>query len=129
LGLCEDPYAEAGRLNLEAWRAARLLVDVGYHVDGWTREEAVAFLLSNTALSERQVVLEVDRCILQPASTSVYIIGKLTITELRARAEAALGEDFDLRAFHAEVLRRGPASLPELEATIDRWIAAERARH
>ena len=122
LDLYRDPYANAGRLGLEAWRAARLLADIGLAVDGWSRDRAIAFMLANTPLSQRQATLEIDRCIARPASTSVYIIGKVAFVDLRARAEAALGEAFDVRAFHYEALRHGPVSLPELEGVVDAWI-------
>jgi uncharacterized protein (DUF885 family) len=127
LGLSGDPYAEAGRLSLLAGGAARMLVDVGLQVDGWTRDESVAFLLANTPASERDARLEVERSLARPATTSVYIVGMLEFRELRARAEAALGDAFDLRAFHQEVLRHGQLTLPALEEAVDRWIAdAER---
>lgn len=128
IDLYPDPYARAGMLSLQAWRAARLLVDVGYHVDSWTRDEAVAFMLANTPLSERQVGLEVDRVMSAPAATSVYFIGKLKIEELRARAEAALGPGFDLRRFHRTMLEQSVPTLSALEEAMDAWLAAQTAR-
>lgn len=123
LGFFQDPYAEAGRLSVSAGAAARVLADVGLHVDGWTREEAVAFLLANTPATERRAQLDVERALARPATMSAYLVGMLKFQELRARAEAALGNGFDLRAFHHELLWPGQASLPDLEARIDAWIA------
>jgi uncharacterized protein (DUF885 family) len=123
LGLPQDPYANAGRLGLLSWGTARLLVDVGLAVDGWSREEAVAFLLANSALTERQARLEVERCVERPAASSVYMIGMLKFQELRARAEAVLGDEFDPREFHQVVLGQGQLTLPALENAVDVWIA------
>ncbi len=123
LGLYQDPYAEVGRLSLLAEGAARMIVDVGLHVDGWTEDEAVAFLLANTPTSERRARLEIERSIAGPATTSVYIVGMLKLQQFRALAEGVLGEDFDRRAFHAELLRHGQAPLPALEEAVGRWIA------
>lgn len=128
LGLSEDPYAEAGRLSLLAEGAARMLVDVGLQVDGWTQDEAVAFLLANTPASERRARLEVERSVARPATTSVYIVGMLKFQELRVRAETALGDDFDPRAFHRALLAQGQMPLPALEERADAWIAAELSR-
>jgi len=127
LGLYQDPYDKAGQLGMQAWRAARLVADVGLYIDGWTRQDAVAFMLANTPLSERQIGLEVDRCLESPASTSVYIVGRREILRQRAKAQAALGDRFDLRAFHAHVLGDGVVTPSALEETINAWIAEERA--
>lgn len=126
LGLYDDPWSEVGRLGMEAWRAARLVVDVGIHRDGWTREEAIAFLLASTPLTETQARIEADRYARMPGQATSYMIGKLEIEELRARAESALGARFDLRAFHEEVLGYGSLPLPVLDEVIDRFIAAGR---
>lgn len=129
LELYDDPWSNIGRLGMEAWRAARLIVDVGIHKDGWSREMAVAFLIANTPLTETQALTEADRYARLPGQATSYMIGKLKIEDLRARAEDALGESFDLRAFHQEVLGYGSMPLTVLEEVIDRWIARELERN
>ncbi|MCA9302891.1 MAG: DUF885 domain-containing protein [Phycisphaerales bacterium] len=123
-GLFGDPYDDFGRLNFEMWRAMRLVVDTGIHSKGWTRERAVEFMRTNSALSEHNIGSEVDRYIAWPGQATAYKIGELKILELRARAEKKLGDRFDLRAFHAVVLGNGVLPLPVLEAKVDRWIAS-----
>jgi uncharacterized protein (DUF885 family) len=127
LGFYNDPWSEIGQLGMEAWRAARLVVDVGIHKDGWSRDAAIAHLLAYTPLSETQARIEVDRYARLPGQATSYMIGKLAIEEARARAEAALGADFDLRAFHQEVLGHGSPPLPVLDEVIDRWIVVRSA--
>lgn len=124
IGLYTDPYQYFGRLQAELWRAIRLVVDTGLHSKGWTREQVIAFMLENSASTETDAVAEAERYIAIPGQALAYKIGELKIKELRARAEAALGEQFDIKAFHAEVLRDGSVPLAILEEKIDRWIAA-----
>ena len=126
LGVYTDPYQYFGRLQAELWRAIRLVVDTGLHSKGWSREQVIEYMLENSATSETEAVAEAERYIAIPGQALAYKIGELKIKELRARAEAALGEDFDPRAFHAEVLRDGAVPLAVLEAKIDRWIASRR---
>jgi uncharacterized protein (DUF885 family) len=126
MGLYKTPYEEFGRLSMEMWRAARLVVDTGIHAKGWTRDEAMDFMASNTAMSLKNVQTETDRYISWPGQALSYKIGELTILELRSRAEAKLGAKFDIRKFHDVVLTSGTMPLGELEARVDRWIAAER---
>lgn len=123
-GLYDDPYDNFGRLLYEMWRACRLVVDPGMHALGWSREEAVRFLLDNTALSEVNIDAEVDRYIAWPGQATGYKIGELKIRELRARAEEKLGERFDLREFHDVVLGAGSIPLTVLERRIDAWVSA-----
>lgn len=123
-GIYTDPYDDFGRLSFEMWRACRLVVDTGIHAKGWTRKQAIDFMLSNTALSALNIEREVDRYIGWPGQACGYKIGEIKIRELRTRAEKALGESFDRRAFHDAVLGVGAVPLPVLEARIDRWIAA-----
>ncbi|MEL7482584.1 MAG: DUF885 domain-containing protein [Pseudomonadota bacterium] len=119
----EDAYSRFGRLGSEIWRAIRLVVDTGLHSKGWTEDEAVAYFLENAAITELQARSEVRRYLVLPGQATSYKIGMLKIQELRAKAEAELGEDFDIRGFHDTVLGGGALPLGVLEARIDRWIA------
>lgn len=122
-GLYADPYDDFGRLTYEMWRATRLVVDTGLHAEKWTRQQAIDFMLANTALSPFNIEREVDRYIAWPGQACAYKIGQLKISELRSKAERQLGPKFDLRAFHDAVLGSGALPLPALEAKIERWIA------
>ncbi len=128
VGFYEDPYANFGRLSYEMWRACRLVVDTGMHAKGWTRDQAIAFMKENTALSEHNITAEVDRYIAWPGQALAYKTGQLKIKELRERALKALGPKFDLRRFHDAVLENGAVPLSVLEAKIDAFIAAEKGR-
>jgi uncharacterized protein (DUF885 family) len=125
-GMYADPYDDFGRLTYEMWRATRLVVDTGLHAKKWTRQQAIDFMLANTALSPFNIEREVDRYIAWPGQACAYKIGELKILELRARAEVALAGKFDLRAFHDAVLDSGALPLPVLEKKIDRWIESKR---
>ncbi|WP_343226337.1 DUF885 domain-containing protein [Marilutibacter chinensis] len=125
LGVYTDPYNHFGYLQNELWRAIRLVVDTGLHSKGWTREQVIDYMLENSAESETQATAEAERYMAIPGQALAYKIGELKIKELRARAEKALGDGFDVRAFHAEVLKDGSVPLDVLEAKIDRWIAAQ----
>ncbi|MFL6585332.1 MAG: DUF885 domain-containing protein [Luteimonas sp.] len=128
LGLYTDPYDYFGRLQGELWRAVRLVVDTGLHSKGWTRQQVLDYMFENSSVSEPDAVAEAERYIAWPGQALAYKIGELKIQELRKRSEAALGEAFDIRAFHAEVLKDGALPLPLLEAKIDAWIAAQRGQ-
>jgi len=128
LGIYTDPYQYFGRLQNELWRAIRLVVDTGLHSKGWSREQVIRYMMENSASGETDAVAEAERYIAIPGQALAYKIGELKIRELRARAEAALGDRFDPRAFHAEVLRDGSVPLAVLEAKIDRWIASQQAQ-
>ena len=123
MGIYTTPYQRFGYLTYQMWRAARLVVDTGIHHDGWTRSQAIDYLTDNTALSDREIANEVDRYISWPGQALSYEIGYLKILELRRKAEQALGDKFDLRAFHDTVLQLGSVPLPVLEQRIERFIA------
>ncbi|HYG47232.1 MAG TPA: DUF885 domain-containing protein [Allosphingosinicella sp.] len=127
LGLETDPYQRFGGLNDEMLRAMRLVVDTGIHAKGWSREQAIDYMLANSGMSRTEVTAEVERYIAIPGQALAYKIGALTIQRLRAKAEAALGARFDPRAFHAQVLMTGSLPMAVLEKKIDDWIAASRA--
>ncbi|WNJ26916.1 DUF885 family protein [Xanthomonas translucens pv. translucens] len=123
MGLYDTPYDRFGYLTYQMWRACRLVIDTGIHHYGWTREQAQAYLRDNTALSQHEVTTEVDRYIAWPGQALSYYLGELKIIALRRKAEAALGEKFDIRAFHDAILETGSVPLPVLEQRIDRFIA------
>ncbi len=121
LGVYTDPYQYFGALNAELWRAIRLVVDTGLHSKGWTREEVLAYMFENSAVKEASAVSEAERYIAIPSQALAYKVGELKIRELRTGAEADLGEQFDVREFHAQVLVDGALPLSLLKAKIDQW--------
>jgi uncharacterized protein (DUF885 family) len=125
LGLYTDPYQYFGYLSSELWRAIRLVLDTGIHAKGWTHEQAVEYARQNSANSGTSTLSEVERFSAIPGQALAYKIGQMKITELRRRAEAALGPRFDIRAFHRAVLESGALPLDVLDAKINRWIAAQ----
>jgi uncharacterized protein (DUF885 family) len=122
-----DPYARFGTLNDEMLRAMRLVVDTGLHTKGWTRDQAIEYMLSHSGMSKTDATAEVERYIAIPSQATAYKIGALTIQRLRKEAEAQLGPKFDIREFHAQVLDSGALPMSILEAKIHRWIAAKKA--
>lgn len=124
LGVYRDPYMYFGYLQNELWRAIRLVVDTGLHSKGWAREQVIEYMLANSAESETQSIAEAERYMAIPGQALAYKIGELKIRQLRAKAQTALGERFDVRSFHAEVLKDGAVPLDVLENKSDRWIAA-----
>ncbi len=124
MGVYESPYDYFGMLTYQGWRAARLVVDTGIHSKGWTRDRALSYLRDNTALAEHEITTEIDRYIAWPGQALSYYLGEMQIEKSRAQAEAALGTKFDLRAFHDTVLSLGSVTLPQLELSINRFIAA-----
>ncbi|MBU1617911.1 MAG: DUF885 domain-containing protein [Gammaproteobacteria bacterium] len=122
MGFYQDPYSNFGRLTYEMWRAARLVVDTGMHTMGWSRQKAIDFLASNTALSMHNVTTEIDRYISWPAQALSYKLGELTIKKLRKEAEQQLGNSFDVREFHEVVLRNGSVPLAILEQQVAHYI-------
>ncbi|HMA18469.1 MAG TPA: DUF885 domain-containing protein [Thermoanaerobaculia bacterium] len=125
MGLYADPYSNFGRLTYEMWRACRLVVDTGLHARGWTRQQAIDYLASNTALSLHECTTETDRYISWPGQALAYKMGELKLRELRRRAEQALGPRFDVREFHDRILGGGTVTLPILDTRIDSWIRSK----
>lgn len=125
MGFYRDPYSNFGRLTYEAWRACRLVVDTGMHAFGWTRQQAIDFMLQNTALSEREIKSEVDRYITWPGQALAYKIGEIRIRAMREKAERVLGAKFDLRRFHDTVIGSGSVPIDILDALVDAWIEKE----
>ena len=126
MGIYDTADKDMGRLSYEMWRACRLVVDTGIHSKGWSKDRAVAFMTDNSALTAANIDAEVNRYISWPGQALAYKIGELKIRALRTRAEEALGDQFDLRAFHDVVLGQGAVPLDLLERRIDNWIAQER---
>nr|WP_326915253.1 DUF885 domain-containing protein [Sphingopyxis chilensis] len=126
MGFYTDPYSDFGRLGMELWRACRLVVDTGIHDKRWSREQAIQYLKDNTPNPDGDIEKAIERYIVYPGQATAYLIGKLKIMELRGRAQAALGEKFDFRAFHDVVLESGPVPLDILERRVDNWIAAQK---
>jgi uncharacterized protein (DUF885 family) len=124
MGFYQDPYSDFGRLSTELWRAVRLVTDTGLHAKRWSREQAMDYFRQNSLLSERDIQKEVERYITNPGQATSYKIGELKIEELRAKAEAALGDKFDIKDFHAVVLGSGSVPLDVLADQVDAWIAA-----
>lgn len=127
MGLYRDPYPRFGTLNDEMLRAMRLVVDTGIHAEGWTRDQAIKYMLDHSGMSKTDATAEVERYIAIPSQATAYKTGALKIQQLRDHAKAELGERFDIREFHAQVLMSGALPLAILEQKIDRWIAAKRA--
>jgi uncharacterized protein (DUF885 family) len=128
MGVFKDPYQRFGTLNDEMLRAMRLVVDTGIHSKGWTRDQGIKYMLDNSGLGRTDVTAEVERYIAIPSQATAYKVGSLTIQRLRDKAKAELGDKFDIREFHAQVLNTGALPLQILEQKIDRWIAAKKVR-
>ena len=126
MGLYDDPYDKFGQLTYDMWRAIRLVVDTGMHYKDWTRDDAINLFVNNTAKSILDIENEVDRYIAWPGQALAYKIGQLKILELRTKAETELGEKYDIKDFHYEVLKRGSVPLSVLETYINEWIESEK---
>jgi len=126
LGMYQDPYSKFGQLTYEMWRAVRLVIDTGIHALGWTRQQAIDFFKDNAPKAEQDIVVEVDRYIVNPGQALAYKIGQLKFRELRDSAAAAFGPRFDIRAYHDEVLRNGALPLDLLEQDVREWIGKKR---
>jgi uncharacterized protein (DUF885 family) len=127
VGFYQDPYSDYGRLEADEWRAIRLVVDTGVHSQHWTRQQMVDYFHEHSAIDETSIQAEVDRYIAWPGQALAYKIGQLKLLELRERAKSALGDKFDLRAFHDQVLDSGALPLDVLSDRIDAWIAAQKS--
>ena len=125
MGFYKDPYSKFGQLTYEMWRAVRLVVDTGMHSLGWSRQRAIDFFIANSAKSEHDIIVEIDRYIVWPGQALAYKMGELKIKELRQYASQELGEDFDIRSFHDRVLEAGPIPLDILEQRIKDWVAGQ----
>jgi uncharacterized protein (DUF885 family) len=128
MGIYETPYQRFGKLTYEMWRACRLVVDPGIHVKGWTRQQAIEFMVSNTALSIHECTTEIDRYIGWPGQAVSYKIGELKIRELRKKAEQELGSKFNLRSFHDLLLSEGAVPLFVLEKMVESWLIREKSK-
>lgn len=128
MGIYRTPYERFGQLSYEMWRAARLVIDTGLHRYGWSREKAIDYLASHTALSQHEVETEVDRYISWPGQALAYKLGELSLRKLRAEAEAKLGPKFDKKGFHDTILAMGAVPLNVLESEMRRWIAEQAAK-
>jgi len=124
MGFYKDPYSDFGRLAMELWRACRLVVDTGIHEMKWSREKAIEYLVENTPNPENDSVKAIERYIAMPGQATAYLIGKLKIMELREKAKTELGDKFDYRGFHDEILKDGPVPMTILEEKINNWISA-----
>lgn len=127
MGIYRTPYEHFGRLTYEMWRACRLVVDTGMHAKGWSRDQALAYMRDNTALSEHEIGTEIDRYISWPAQALAYKLGEIRLRDWRRRAESALGERFDVRAFHDTILALGSVPLTVLDDTMTEWIGQQQA--
>jgi uncharacterized protein (DUF885 family) len=128
MGLYDDPYSKFGQLMYEIWRASRLVVDTGMHSLRWDRQKAIDFMVENTVKQELEIAAEVDRYIVWPGQALAYKVGQLKISELRRKAKLALGDKFDIRDFHDELLKDGPLPLDQLETKMNGWIEKQMLR-
>ncbi len=128
IGLYQDPYSKFGQLSYDMWRAVRLVVDTGMHYKGWSRDRAIQFFIDNAPRKKLDIVNEIDRYISWPGQALAYKLGQLKMWELREKASAELGENFDLRRFHDRMLENGAIPLSLLERVMNDWIEAEKAR-
>ena len=126
-GTYEDPYSDYGRLMSEMWRAIRLVVDTGMHAKGWTQQQALDYFRENGSIPQAAMESEIQRYLIMPGQATAYKVGMIKIQELRRKAEAELGERFDIRGFHDTILGGGAMPLDLLERRVDQWIARQKA--
>jgi uncharacterized protein (DUF885 family) len=127
LGVYTDPYMYFGKLQGELWRSIRLVVDTGLHNENWTRDQVIKYMRDNSAVTEVDATAEAERYMAIPGQALAYKVGQMKIRELRTRAEKALGDKFDVREFHDQILKDGSLPMSVLDAKIDRWIASKKA--
>jgi uncharacterized protein (DUF885 family) len=127
MGYQKNPLDDLGRLQGEIFRAVRLVVDTGLHRKRWTREQAIDYMVANTGMTQSEVVIEIERYLVNPGQALAYKVGMMKILELRERARTTLGSRFDVREFHDEVLRNGAMPLAVLERVIDAYVARKKA--
>jgi uncharacterized protein (DUF885 family) len=125
LGVYTDPYQYFGGLNAELWRAIRLVVDTGLHAKGWTRQQVLDYMYANSAVAEARAVSEAERFMAIPGQALAYKVGQLKIRDIRNSAEEQLGDKFDVKKFHTEILKDGAMPLSMLEAKIQRWVDSQ----
>ena len=125
MGGYQELYSEFGRLGSEMWRAVRLVVDTGMHAKGWTESEALEYFMANVPTAEASARSEIQRYLVLPGQATSYKMGMIKILELRAQAEEALGENFDIRGFHDTVLGGGALPLPLLERRVQQWVDSQ----
>ncbi len=126
MGFYKDPYSKFGQLTYEMWRAVRLVVDTGMHALGWTREQAIEYFMANAGKQEHDIIVEIDRYIVWPGQALAYKLGELKFKELRAYAEAELGERFDIREFHDRALGQGAVPLTVLDQDMRAWVQSKK---
>ena len=124
LGLYRDPYSKFGQLTYDMWRAIRLVVDTGMHYMDWTRQDAINYFLENSAKTKQDIINEVDRYINWPGQALAYKIGQLKILELKNTSKLKLGDDYDVREFHHQILKNGALPLYMVEQNINNWISS-----
>jgi len=125
LGVYTDPYQYFGALNAELWRALRLVVDTGLHAKGWSRQDVLDYMYENSAVAPARAISEAERFMAIPGQALAYKIGQLKIREIRNNAEERLGDKFDVKAFHREILKDGAMPLSMLESKVDRWVESQ----
>jgi uncharacterized protein (DUF885 family) len=124
----DDPLGDLGRLQAEIFRAVRLVIDTGIHAKGWTREQGIQYMVENTGMPDSEVTTEIERYMALPGQACAYKVGELRILELRAKAQAAFGDKFSIKDFHAMILENGALPLTVLEKLVDEWIARDAPR-
>jgi len=125
MGFYADPYSDFGRLAMELWRAARLVVDTGLHDKKWTRQEAIDYLTTNTPNAENDAIKAIERYIIMPGQATAYKIGMIKILSLREEAKTKLGDKFDIREYHDVIISSGPVPLSIMEERVNAWVASK----
>ena len=127
MGFYQDPYSDFGRLAMELWRACRLVVDTGVHAKRWSREKAIQYLMDNTPNPDEDARKAIERYIAMPGQATAYMIGKLKIMALRQQLSDALGDKFDIKGFHDEILKDGPVPMSLLEEKLNKWAEQQKS--